>query len=106
MTRGLTLAGLCFALGPWRVGQASWYVAKPAHVRAYGSRMLTASNEFRPGTRLEVVAGEKRVVVVVAGSGPFARGRKLDLDRHAFSRLAFPSRGVMRVRYRRLPPDK
>jgi len=106
MCRWLTVANLCFAVGPWRMGQASWYNAKPAHVRMYGSRLLTASNEFRPGTRLVVTNGSRAVTVTVAGSGPVCRGRKLDLDRHAFRRLALPSRGVVRVRYRRLPPGR
>lgn len=96
-----SLLPICHADTGWRSGLASWYTPKPQHVRMYGTQLLTASNEYRPGTRLHVTHEEKAVIVTVCGSGPFVRGRKLDLSRHAFSRLALPSRGVIRVQYRR-----
>jgi rare lipoprotein A len=68
--------------------------------------MVTAHRTLPVGTKLEVEHGGKRVVVTVAGRGPFVRGRDLDLSRHAFGRLALPSRGVIPVKYRVLHTPK
>ncbi|MCS6884630.1 MAG: septal ring lytic transglycosylase RlpA family protein [Blastocatellia bacterium] len=62
--------------------------------------MVTAHRTLPIGTKVEVVHGSKRIVVTVAGRGPFVRGRDLDLSRHAFGHLALPSRGVIHVKYR------
>lgn len=91
----LTFAVLCFPCFSdhnWRATKASWY--NP------GKRMVTAHRTLPIGTKIEVAHGGKRIVVTVAGRGPFVRGRELDLSRHAFGHLALPSRGVIHVRYR------
>lgn len=82
----------CFSDNNWRTTKASWY--NP------GKKMVTAHRTLPIGTKIEVVHGGKRVVVTVAGRGPFVRGRDLDLSRHAFGHLALPSRGVILVKYR------
>jgi len=101
------LLSLAFSLeairgGQWLAGKASWYQPKPAHVRAYGTKLLAASNQFRPGTRLLVQYRNKSVTVIVCGRGPFVRGRQLDLSLAAFRRLELPSRGVIKVQYKNL----
>lgn len=77
-------------------------------MRIYGPA-VAASNEYKPGTKVLAQSGDKKVVVTIAGSGPFIRrnGRwvphptiKLDLSEYAFRRLAFPSRGIVRGRYK------
>ncbi len=91
----LTFAALCFPCfsdDNWRATKASWY--NP------GKRMVTAHRTLPIGTKIEVAYGSKRVVVTVAGRGPFVHGRDLDLSRHAFGHLALPSRGVIHVKYR------
>ncbi|MDW8366083.1 MAG: septal ring lytic transglycosylase RlpA family protein [Abditibacteriales bacterium] len=82
----------CLSDPQWRTTKASWY--NP------GKKMVTAHRTLPIGTKVEVVHGSKRIVVTVAGRGPFVRGRDLDLSRHAFGHLALPSRGVIHVKYR------
>lgn len=66
---------------------------------AYG--LTTAHRSLPLGTRLIVTNPDtgKSVKVRVTDRGPFIAGRSLDLSYGAFSRLANPSRGVVRVCY-------
>ncbi len=82
----------CFSDNGWRVTKASWY--NP------GKKMVTAHRTLPVGSKVEVAHGNKRVIVTVAGRGPYVRGRELDLSHHAFKQLALPSRGVIPVKYR------
>ena len=90
--------------GDWSEGVASFYRAKTRHQAMWGTKLLVASNRHRPGTRLTVVNARsgKRVTVIVCGTGPFVRGRSLDLSREAFRCIELPSRGLCRVQYRML----
>jgi rare lipoprotein A len=66
---------------------------------AYG---LTAAHPYLPlGTRLRVTRGNNSVTVRINDRGPYYGGRELDLSYAAFSRLASPSRGEIRVCYAR-----
>lgn len=85
----------------------SWY-GKPFHGRKtangetynmYGN--TTASNSHKMGTMLKVtnISNGKSVVVKVNDTGNFSRlGRTLDLSYGAFSRIANPSQGTVKVR--------
>ena len=64
---------------------------------------LTAAHPYLPmGTRLRVTRGNNSVVIRVNDRGPYAGGRELDLSYAAFSQLASPSRGEIRVCYARI----
>jgi rare lipoprotein A len=66
---------------------------------AYG---LTAAHRSLPfGTTLRVVnpANGQSVRVRISDRGPFIPGRGLDLSYGAFSRIASPSKGVVKVCY-------
>jgi rare lipoprotein A len=63
---------------------------------------LTAAHPYLPmGTRLRVTRGNNSVTVRINDRGPYYGGRELDLSYAAFSRLASPSRGEIRVCYAR-----
>lgn len=63
------------------------------------NKMTCASNHYKVGTLLEVtnVANGKSVVVKVNDTGAF-RGRKLDLSKGAFSRIANLKQGVIKIK--------
>lgn len=89
----------------------SWY-GKPFHGRKtangetynmYGH--TTASNSHKMGTMLKVtnISNGKSVVVKVNDTGGFRKyGRTLDLSYGAFSRIANPSQGTVKVRIMKL----
>ena len=80
---------------------ASWYHANPRHTAMWGTKLVVAHRTLRPGTRLRVTRGAKRVDVTVCGYGPATwTKRDLDLSREAFAVLASPSVGVMTVEWR------
>ena len=63
---------------------------------------LTAAHPSLPmGTRLRVTRGNNSVTVRINDRGPYYGGRELDLSYAAFSRLASPGRGEIRVCYAR-----
>lgn len=69
---------------------------------AYG---LTAAHKSLPfGTRVRVTnqATGKSVIVRINDDGPHIAGRSIDLSYGAFSKIAPPSRGVIRVCYSRV----
>ena len=94
---------LTVAVFGWLVAHASFYAPNPRHVKMWGTQNVTAHRTLKPGTKLEVVnlRNGKRVLVTVVGWGPAKwTKRDLDLSRHSFRAIEFPSRGVARVRYR------
>jgi rare lipoprotein A len=63
----------------------------------------TAAHPYLPmGTRLRVTRGSRSVIIRVNDRGPYYGGRQLDLSYAAFSSLAPPSRGEIRVCYSRV----
>ena len=63
----------------------------------------TAAHPSLPmGTRLRVTRGDRSVVVRINDRGPYYGGRQLDLSYAAFSQLASPSRGEIKVCYSRI----
>lgn len=68
--------------------------------------MTCASWDYPFGTRLRIVYKARSIVVTVTDRGPAKRlcrkGRKLDLSREAFRRLAPIDRGLIRVDVRRI----
>ena len=107
---------------PWREGIASWYSraecmtpSNPNALMANGqplddAALTCASWDYPFGTVLIVSSsdGSRSVTVTVTDRGParrlYAQGRKLDLTRAAFSRLAHLDTGLVRMRYRRAEP--
>ena len=65
-------------------------------------KLTCASWEYPLGTKLCIVYGTKEVVVVVTDRGPsrklWRQGRRLDLSKAAFKKLAPLKLGVIRVR--------
>ena len=73
-----------------RTGIASWYRTELT--------MACASNFHPKGTRLLVEFEDRRVIVIVAGTGPRQElGRIIDLSPDAFAVLAPLSRGIITV---------
>jgi rare lipoprotein A len=61
----------------------------------------TAAHPTLPlGTRVRVtnLANHRSVVLTVNDRGPFAKGRIIDVSRHAADRLGFRRAGITRVR--------
>ena len=94
------LAVLSLSPTLWRSGVASWYSPKPKHVKMYGTRLLAAHRTLRPTTKVRIRRGKKSVDVIICGRGPFIKGRTFDLSREAFSKLADPKKGVIKVQWR------
>ena len=69
---------------------------------AYGNSAAHRNLPF--GTRLRVTneSNGKSVVIRINDRGPYVSGRSLDLSYGAFSTIASPSRGEIRVCYSRL----
>ena len=71
--------------------------------RFNGYGISTAHRTLPFGTRVVVInpANNKSVTVRVNDRGPFVAGRDLDLSYGAFSKIASPSQGVVKVCYSR-----
>src|SRR6266849_7304869 len=91
---------------PVQVGTASWYGAESQGRRtASGERFdqhaFTAASRTLPiGTRVRVtnLGNGRSAVVRINDSGPFARGRVIDVSRAAAQALGMVGRGSARVR--------
>jgi rare lipoprotein A len=72
--------------------------------------MTCASWDYPFGTKLRVVHKARAVTVVVTDRGPakrlYRKGRKLDLSREAFRRLAPLEKGLIEVKIFRLDKPK
>jgi rare lipoprotein A len=87
-------------------GDATWYSA-PGEPGACGEGLhglYAAHKRFPCGSLVSVRHGGQHVFVRILDRGPFGPGRKIDLSRKAFSRLADPDAGVISVRIYRLEP--
>lgn len=90
---------------------ASWYGEDHrgrlmANGKPFNPDHLTAASWFYElGTRVVVTHARRSVVVVVTDRGPAPRlvrsGRKIDLSRAAFARLANPGEGLIDVTIRK-----
>ena len=70
-------------------GEASWL--------RYELNDSCAALLWPKGTRLLVTAGDKSIVCVRRDSGPYVKGRIIDLNREQFAELANPGRGLIEV---------
>jgi rare lipoprotein A len=91
--------------------RASWY-GEPhrgmlmANGKRFDPDRLTAASWFFDlGTKVVVSHGSRSVVVVITDRGPAPRlvkeGRKIDLSRAAFAKLANPDLGLIEVKTKR-----
>ena len=107
MWRLLVLAFLPVTFPVAVADQASWYGEQLRGLRmANGQRFnpdrLTAASWFYPlGSKVVVTHACRSVVVEITDRGPAKRlvnaGRKIDLSRAAFAKLAAPERGLIEV---------
>ena len=91
--------------------QASWYGEEHrglpmANGHPFNPDLLTAASWSYPlGTKVVVTHEDRSVVVEITDRGPakrlFHRGRKIDLSRSAFARLADPDLGLIEVAVRK-----
>lgn len=95
-------------MGQKRYGIASWYSEKDPFINKHtangeifdDSQMTCASWDYPFGTRLQVVnlANGKTVICRVNDRGPSKRlGRKIDLTKAAFQKIADLRKGLIRV---------
>lgn len=87
--------------------ESSWYgdecAGKPmANGKPFDPAAMTcASWDYPLGTKLRVTHNDKSIIVTVTDRGPakrlYAKGRKLDLSREAFRRLAPLRLGLIEV---------
>ena len=92
--------------GSVQEGEASYYAHKyhgrtTANGETYDENKMTAAHKTLPfGTTVRVtnLANGKKVVVRINDSGPFIKGRIIDLSYKAAGELDYISRGVVKVR--------
>jgi rare lipoprotein A (peptidoglycan hydrolase) len=82
-------------------GYSSGKLITASGERFYPSQLTTAHRTLPFGTKLRVVNQHngKSVIVRVNDRGPYVGGRDLDLSYGAFSSIASPSQGHVRVCY-------
>ena len=109
----MTLAALLIlsCLTGQAADRASWYGEKHrdlpmANGQRFNPDKLTAASWFFDfGTKVVVTHAHRSVVVEITDRGPAKRllneGRKIDLSRAAFAKLADPDLGVIAVTVRR-----
>ena len=85
-------------------GYSSGKLITASGERFYPNQLTTAHRTLPFGTKLRVVNQHngKSVIVRVNDRGPFVSGRGLDLSYGAFSSIASPSQGHVRVCYSRV----
>lgn len=91
-------------------GKASYYGSqhhgkRTASGERFDQNALTAAHRSLPfGTRVKVtnIRNGKAVVVRINDRGPFVRNRIIDLSKAAFSAIASPHAGVVKVRLEKL----
>jgi rare lipoprotein A (peptidoglycan hydrolase) len=90
------MKALTFVLAGW----ASWF--NPGSM--YGDSFVCAMNALPPSTRIVIVDDEngRESPCVVVGTGPFVRGRILDVSPSVAKRLGFYSAGLAHVRVYRI----
>ncbi|MDD3487026.1 MAG: ubiquitin-like domain-containing protein [Candidatus Moranbacteria bacterium] len=91
-TSQIEVVGTKIVVGKTQTGDATWYVN--------GSDMTCASLDFPFGTYLRVTnkSNGKSVIVQVNDSGPYGKGRVIDLNKKAFQKIAGIGAGVVKVK--------
>jgi rare lipoprotein A len=102
---------MVFCLNCQAADRASWYGEEHrglpmANGQRFDPNKLTAASWFFAlGTRVVVTHADRSVVVEITDRGPAKRlleeGRKIDLSRAAFAKLASPELGLIDVMVRR-----
>ncbi|OGI25620.1 MAG: hypothetical protein A3J76_06110 [Candidatus Moranbacteria bacterium RBG_13_45_13] len=88
----IEVVGTKIVVGKTQTGAATWY--------AFGDEMTCASLDFPFGKYLRVTnrANGKSVIVKVNDSGPYGKGRIIDLNKKAFQKIAPLGAGVLNVK--------
>lgn len=91
-TPEIDVVGTKIVVGKTQQGGATWY--------ANGSDLTCASLDFSHGKYLRVTnrANGKSVIVQVNDSGPYGKGRVIDLNKIAFQKIADLGAGVINVK--------
>ena len=84
--------GTKIIVGKIQIGSATWY--------SFGNEMTCASLDFPMGKYLRVTnrANGKSVIVQVNDSGPYGKGRVIDLNKKAFQKISDIGAGVINVK--------
>jgi hypothetical protein len=88
----IEVVGTKIIVGKTQTGAATWYV--------YGDDLTCASLTFAKGKYLRVTnrASGKSVIVQVNDSGPYGKGRVIDLNKKAFQKIGDIGAGVINVK--------
>jgi uncharacterized protein YabE (DUF348 family) len=88
----IEVVGTKIVVGKTQSGDATWYVN--------GDGLTCASLEFAQGKYLRVTnrANGKSVIVQVNDSGPYGKGRVIDLNKKAFQKIGDIGAGVINVK--------
>jgi hypothetical protein len=88
----IEVVGTKIIVGKTQTGAATWYV--------FGDDMTAASLTFARGKYLRVTnrANGKSVIVQVNDSGPYGKGRVIDLNKKAFQKIGDIGAGVINVK--------
>ena len=88
----IEVIGTKIVVGKTQTGDATWY--------SFGDKMTCASLDFPFGKYLRVTnrANGKSVIVQVNDSGPYGKGRIIDLNKPAFKKIADLGAGVVNVK--------
>lgn len=88
----IEVTGTKIIVGKTQSGSATWYV--------FGDDLTCASLDFAKGKYLRVTnrANGKSVIVQVNDSGPYGKGRVIDLNKKAFQKIGDIGAGVINVK--------
>lgn len=88
----IEVVGTKIIVGKTQTGAATWYV--------FGNDLTCASLDFAFGKYLRVTnrANGKSVIVQVNDSGPYGKGRVIDLNKKAFQKIGDIGAGVINVK--------
>ena len=88
----IEVVGTKIIVGKTQTGAATWY--------SFGDEMTCASLDFPFGKYLRVTnrASGKSVIVQVNDSGPYGKGRIIDLNKKAFQKIGDIGAGVINVK--------
>lgn len=88
----IEVTGTKIIVGKTQSGDATWYV--------YGDDLTCASLTFSQGKYLRVTnrSNGKSVIVQVNDSGPYGKGRVIDLNKKAFQKIGDIGAGVINVK--------
>jgi hypothetical protein len=88
----IEVTGTKIIVGKTQTGDATWYV--------FGDDLTCASLDFAKGKYLRVTnrANGKSVIVQVNDSGPYGKGRVIDLNKKAFQKIGDIGTGVINVK--------